>query len=124
MKIKEAEKNRLDSLIDANCPPGHTVLSETERIDSLEIAKKSNYKSVENDHYNIQINVSTFLFASLLGSQDLINELNRLPMTSKTLRVKNREIEIERELRQLDDTIQIFSRSRVYVKNDQQSPKH
>lgn len=44
-------------------------------------------------------------------------------MTSKTLRVKNRQIEIERELRQLDDTIQIFSRSKVYVKNDQQSPK-
>lgn len=39
-------------------------------------------------------------------------------MTSKTLRVRNREIEIEKELRQLDDTIQIFSRAKVYVKND------
>lgn len=48
--------------------------------------------------------------------QDLINDLNRLPMTSQTLRVRNRQIEIERELRQLDETIQIFSRSKVYVR--------
>lgn len=42
MKIKEAEKNRLESLIDVNCPPGHIVLSEEDRLDALNIAKKSN----------------------------------------------------------------------------------
>lgn len=50
MKIREAEKNRLDLLIDINCPPGHTVLSESERIESLDIAKKSNFKFTENYH--------------------------------------------------------------------------
>lgn len=41
-----------------------------------------------------------------------------MPLTSTTLRIRNRKIEIEKELRQLEHTIQIFSRSRVYVKND------
>lgn len=43
MKIKEAEKNRLESLIDTNCPPNHTVLSEADRLESLSIAQKSKY---------------------------------------------------------------------------------
>lgn len=42
MKIKEAEKNRLESLIDVNCPAGHIVLSEEDRLDAFNIAKKSN----------------------------------------------------------------------------------
>lgn len=50
--------------------------------------------------------------------QDLIDELNHMPLTSETLRTRNRQIEIEKELRKLDQTIQIFSRSRVYVKNE------
>lgn len=50
--------------------------------------------------------------------KDLINDLNRLPMTSQTLRVRNCQIEIEKELRQLDETIQICSRSKVYVRID------
>lgn len=50
--------------------------------------------------------------------QDLIDELNHMPLSSKTLRIRNRKIEIEKELRQLDYTIQIFSRSRVYVKDE------
>lgn len=41
--MKEAEKNRLESLIDVNCPPGHIVLSEEDRIEALNIAKKSNF---------------------------------------------------------------------------------
>lgn len=40
-KIKEVERNRLISQVDANCPPGHTVMSEEERIESLNIAQKS-----------------------------------------------------------------------------------
>lgn len=54
----------------------------------------------------------------ILEYQDLIDELNHMPLTSQTLRVRNRQIEIEKELRKLDVTIQIFSRSRVYVKNE------
>ena len=46
----------------------------------------------------------------------LVDELNRLPMTAETLRVRNRKIEIEKELRKLDTNIRTFSRKKVYVK--------
>ncbi|XP_031630015.1 uncharacterized protein LOC116345099 isoform X2 [Contarinia nasturtii] len=90
MKFREEERSRLMSLVDVNCPPGHTVLTESERLESLNIAQKK--------------------------YQDLIDELNHMSLTSKTLRIRNRQIEIEKELRQLDNSIQIFSRSKVYVK--------
>lgn len=54
----------------------------------------------------------------MAGLKELIDELNRLPMTSTTLRVRDRRITIENELRQLDQTIDVFSRTKVYVKND------
>lgn len=116
MKIREAEKMRLESLIDPNCPPGHTLLCEVDRLESLNIAKKSKFDNLilyrKPEFYNIFISVYP-------EYQDLINELNRMPMTSRTLRVRNRQIAIERELNQLDDTIQIFSRPKVYVKNEE-----
>lgn len=39
-----------------------------------------------------------------------------MPLTSATLKVKNRQIEIEKELNELDENIRIFSRQKVYVK--------
>lgn len=37
-------------------------------------------------------------------------------MTAETLRVRNRKILIEKELRELEKNIRIFSRTKVYVK--------
>lgn len=98
MKEREAEKCRLDAIVDPNCPPGHTVLSEEERLDTLNIAHKK--------------------------QQDLIDELNRMPMASRTLRVRNRQIEIEKELNNLDDIVKIFSRLKVYVKTENVNSSH
>lgn len=95
MKERDAEKYRLDSKVDPNCPPDHTVLSEEERLDTLNIA-----------HTKVQ---------------DLIDELNRMPMTSQTMRIKNRQIEIEKELNKLDNIVKIFSRPKVYVKSEKSS---
>lgn len=92
MREREAEKCRLEAIIDPNCPPGHTALGEEERLETLNIAHKK--------------------------QQDLIDELNRLPMTSRTLRIRNRQIEIEKELNRLDEIVKIFSRLKVYVKNE------
>lgn len=50
------------------------------------------------------------------GFDALIRELNKMPMTSETLRIRNRKIEIEKELTKLEDSIRIFSRTKVYVK--------
>lgn len=48
--------------------------------------------------------------------QSLIDEINHMPLTSATLKVKNRQIEIEKELNELEENIRIFSRQKVYVK--------
>lgn len=39
-------------------------------------------------------------------------------MTAETLRVRNRKIEIEKELRALETNMRVFSRIKVYVKLD------
>lgn len=44
MKFQEEERKRMTSLEDVNCPPGHTVLSDDERLETLQIAKKSTFK--------------------------------------------------------------------------------
>lgn len=43
LKEKTAEKERLKSLINTNCPAGHIELSDAERTDTLDIAQKSNF---------------------------------------------------------------------------------
>ncbi|CAO1343044.1 unnamed protein product [Diamesa serratosioi] len=75
---------------DPDCPEGHVPLSENERIEALQLAQK---------RFKV-----------------LVDDLNRLPMTAETLRVRNRKIEIEKELRKLDTNIRTFSRKKVYVK--------
>jgi Calmodulin-binding len=46
----------------------------------------------------------------------LVDELNKMPMTAQTIKLRNRKMEIERELNRLEDSIRIFSRTKVYVK--------
>lgn len=52
----------------------------------------------------------------LAGFEGLINELNRLPMTAQTLRVRSRKAEIDKELTIVEDDIRIYSKAKVYVK--------
>lgn len=63
-----------------------------------------------NSEHNQNIERRTMLKSSEEHQMVLIDELNRLPMTSSTLRVKNRRIEIEKELRELDNLIKELSR--------------
>lgn len=70
-------------------PTGHYLLAEEERLEALHLAK---------DRYD-----------------QLINQLNALSITSQTFRTRNKKIEIEKELQSLDNTLKIFSRSKVFV---------
>lgn len=91
-KEKEMEKNRQEALIDHDCPVGHILLTDEERQNTIQLTKEK--------------------------LTELIAELNRLPMTSTTLRVRNRRIEIERELRKLDEVIKEYSKIKIYVKQE------
>jgi len=51
----------------------------------------------------------------LTGYEQLVNELNHMPMTAQTLRVQNRKAEIDRELTIVEEDIRIYSKAKVFV---------
>lgn len=73
----------------AEGPPGHYLLTDKERMEALHMAEKK-YEA-------------------------LIKELNQLPITAQTIRVRSRKIEIEKDLASLEGTIRVFSRNKVFV---------
>lgn len=60
--------------------------------------------------------VYIFPIIQFLGFDGLIHELNHMPMTAETLRVRLRKNEIEKELKSAEDEIRIYSKAKVYVK--------
>lgn len=72
------------------CPPGHVLLPESERKETLRVLRQS--------------------------YADRIQELNGLPVRSDTLRVRKKKMEIEEELKKIDSGIKVFQRPKVYVK--------
>uniref|UniRef100_A0A1B0A1V7 Enkurin domain-containing protein n=1 Tax=Glossina pallidipes TaxID=7398 RepID=A0A1B0A1V7_GLOPL len=84
------EEERLKELSrDTNCPIGHYALSEDERLMALDNAKKK--------------------------MSSLVQELNHMPMTMETLRIRNRKREVEKELTKIELDIRLFSKPKVYV---------
>ncbi|CAD7012192.1 uncharacterized protein LOC101451115 [Ceratitis capitata] len=92
-KREREEQRQRESERDPNCPPGHYPLTDKERQAALQSAE-TRFKA-------------------------LINELNRMPMTTETLRMRVRKAEIEKELKQLETDIRVFSKTKVYVKHKQ-----
>lgn len=90
---REKELQRIREMEkDPNCPAGHYVLSEDDRKAALTAAENK--------------------------FRQLVNELNRMPMSGETLRIRNRKMEIEKALIDLENTIRNFSKSKVYVKDE------
>lgn len=50
------------------------------------------------------------------GYADRVQELNSLPVRSDTLKMKKRKMEIEEELKKIDEGIKVFQRPKVFVK--------
>ncbi|KAH8271506.1 hypothetical protein KR018_002199 [Drosophila ironensis] len=89
-KREKAEaKQRLEAR-DPDCPRGHVVLSDQERLSYLTGAQKR--------------------------YEQLVYELNHMPMTAQTLRVRNRKAEIDRELASVEEEIRVYSKAKVYVR--------
>ncbi|KAM3957519.1 uncharacterized protein ACR2FA_008486 [Aphomia sociella] len=72
------------------CPPGHVTLPDTERKETLRMLRNS--------------------FA------ELVSELNKMPVKTDTLRMRNRKMELEKQLAKLEEGIKVFSRPKVFVK--------
>ncbi|NWI70888.1 ENKD1 protein, partial [Todus mexicanus] len=88
---RETEE-RLRNLPDPDTPPGHTMMLEGQRLETLDNLKQS--------------------------QEQLIKDLVMLPVRSDTLSMQRRRVELERKLSQLEEAIKIFSRPKVFIKMD------
>ncbi|KAJ8380325.1 hypothetical protein SKAU_G00011030 [Synaphobranchus kaupii] len=88
---REAEERRKNTP-DPSIPPGHTMMSEPERQETLQSLKDN--------------------------QQSLVKELLSLPVRMDTLGVRSRRAELDRKLSEVEEAIKIFSRDKVYIKID------
>ncbi|XP_008944150.1 PREDICTED: enkurin domain-containing protein 1 [Merops nubicus] len=88
---RETEE-RLRNLPDPDTPPGHTMMPEGQRLETLSSLKQSQEK--------------------------LIKDLVMLPVRTDTLSMQKRRVELERKLSQIEEAIKIFSRPKVFIKLD------
>ncbi|XP_017002338.3 uncharacterized protein [Drosophila takahashii] len=88
-KREKAVAKQLADSQDPDCPRGHVLLSDQDRLTHLTNAKKR--------------------------FDQLVNELNHMPMTAQTLRVQNRKAEIDKELTIVEEDIRIYSKAKVFV---------
>lgn len=82
MKRKEAEDA-------ASCPPGMRLMSESERLETLELLQK--------------------------GKADVWAAINKLPIASNTPSIMRRRNEYERKLDEIESGLKTFSRPKVYI---------
>lgn len=86
------DRRGLEKAVEAepDCPPGHILLPEEERKETLRVLRQS--------------------------YADRVQELNSLPVRSDTLKMKKRKMDIEEELKKIDEGIKVFQRPKVFVK--------
>ncbi|XP_030313907.1 enkurin domain-containing protein 1 isoform X2 [Calypte anna] len=85
-------EEQLQNLPDPNMPPGHTMMPERQRLETLGNLKRS--------------------------QEQLIKEMVMLPVRADTLSMQRRRMELERNLSQIEEAIKIFSRPKVFIKLD------
>ena len=85
----EAAAAALAAIPDPDCPPGHVRLPEDQRLEMVDGASSQHAA--------------------------LLQDLNRLPVSSDSRRVVNRRKELETNLQQLEEDIRKFSRPKVFI---------
>lgn len=88
---REAEERRKNEP-DPSVPPGHIMMSETERLETLSSLKQT--------------------------QQQLLKELLTLPIRADNLSMQNRRTQLDKKLSEIEEAIRIFSRPKVFIKND------
>ncbi|KAI8037302.1 uncharacterized protein LOC128255750 [Drosophila gunungcola] len=88
-KREKAVAKQIADAQEPDCPRGHVLLSDQDRLTHLTNAQKR--------------------------YEQLVDELNHMPMTAQTLRVRNRKAEIDKELTTVEEDIRIYSKAKVFV---------
>lgn len=91
-KWAATEADRIASAPDPDCPPGMTVMPESERLETLRALK-----------------------ATL---DDVKANLQRLPLTIETPSQIRRKNALEAKYKEVEDAVKIFSRRKVFVRDD------
>lgn len=89
---KKEEETRLANIPDPSIPPGHSLMPDDERRKTLALLNKS--------------------------QDEMLRELQSLPVSKDTLRVKQRKEHLEKKLQEVDTAVKIFSRPKVFVKDE------
>lgn len=61
----------------------------------------------------LRVKMKYYYFAEY---QSLIQELNKMPVSSDSFRIKRRKIEIEKELKDLEEKIKLHKTKKVFIK--------
>ncbi|XP_053554451.1 enkurin domain-containing protein 1 [Bombina bombina] len=88
---KEIEERKKQTP-DPACPPGHTMMTEVKRQETLNNIKQT--------------------------QAQMIKELLLLPVRADNLSIQKRRTELEKKLSELEEAIKIFSRPKVFIKSD------
>ncbi|XP_039359765.1 enkurin domain-containing protein 1 isoform X3 [Mauremys reevesii] len=82
-EMEERQRN----LPDPDMPPGHTMMPESERLETLNNLQQS--------------------------QEQLVKDLVMLPVRADTLSIQKRRVELEKKLSQIDEALKIFSRPKT-----------
>lgn len=86
------EQERLAGIPDPLCPPGHSLMPDEQRRSTLAMLERN--------------------------KSELLRRFQMLPVGSDTLRTRTQKADIENKLVEIDDAIKIFSRPKVFVKDE------
>jgi len=86
------EEERIQSLPDPDCPAGHIVMPENERLETLSRLQKS--------------------------QDEMIVESNALPFSRDSLRIRTKREDLEKQLNKIEEGIRILSKPKVFIRID------
>lgn len=89
---RKEEEERRRNAPDPSTPAGHTLMPESKRQETLQSLKETHHS--------------------------LVTELLSLPLKADNLSVRTRRAHLDCKLSELEEAIKIFSRDKVYVKNN------
>ncbi|NXI37399.1 ENKD1 protein, partial [Galbula dea] len=89
---RREKEEQLRNLPDPETPPGHTMMPQAQQLETLDNLKQT--------------------------QEQLIKELVMLPVSTDTLSMQKRRVELEKTLSQVEEAIKIFSRPKVFIKLD------
>ncbi|KAI9558474.1 hypothetical protein GHT06_015261 [Daphnia sinensis] len=86
------EEEKLKNMPDPDCPMGHVVMPESERLETLNRLQKSQL--------------------------ELNEEFNSLPLSKDSLRIRRKKEDLEKQLIKVEEGIRVLSKPKVFVRLD------